>query len=151
MTGNVVKAPTGYGFNLFVPVSEGTGTHRVDGNVFEAGQSNTGLVPVPAPENSEGEGTGFWDWDPTLAPEATIVPNVEQKGRYNLFDQTLPLARQANRYPVMPTYQHVTPEAAVKAKKILPHWLWSFTLVRGSSAGVTKIAIRLDTARTKTA
>lgn len=151
VTGNVVAAPTGLGFNVWIPCAEGSGTHRVDGNVFEQGQCNQDLCPVPASEDANGDGTGLWDWDPSLAPAATIIPNALGKGRFNLYDVALPLARQANRYPILVPYQNVTPEAAVKAKKILPHWLWTFTLVRGPEVGVAKVAVRLDTARTQTA
>ena len=139
-----VELYSGAPVSLFVPTQAADGAWEVDGAAMEAGQVNANLVPVPA-RDADDNPVGWWDWDPDQTP--SITPNYDQQGGYNLFDQELKLARQANCYPVMAPHQSVTPEAAVKGKKILPHWLWRFTLVRGDEPGAVKVAIRLDTAR----
>lgn len=126
---------------MIVP-ADGDGTHDIDCSTIESGQINLNLTPVPNPA-----GLGKWDWDPDLTP--SIFPNEEGKGTYDLYIVTIPLVRQANRYPAL-YHGNVTPEAAVKAKKVLPHWEWVFTGHRGSVAGEVEIAIRLDAARVST-
>jgi hypothetical protein len=144
LDGNAVKVPTGAGFNVVVPTEPGTGSWNVDGAALEAGEINAGLVPVPSPTQ-----TGFWNWDPGSTPSLSPVSNpAAPDGAYNLFDAALPLARQANRYSCL-TEGDVTPQGAVKGKKILPHWLWRFTIHR-HAPGTLKVAVRLDMARVQT-
>jgi hypothetical protein len=137
-TGNANKVATGLGFNIIVPAVNGDWT--VDGSTLEAGEINQSLCPVP-----NTTGTGYWNWDPTASPSITPASG---DGAYDLFDVELPLARQANRYPLI-AQGHVTPEAAVKGKKVLPHWIWRFSVYR-KETGSVKVAVRLDTARLKT-
>ena len=143
--GNANKVSVGP-FNVIVPAPGNDGDWDVDGATMEAGEINLGLCPIPAGDPDEGGTSGWWDWDPAASP--SITPNLTQTGGYNLFDAALPLARQANRYPAGGAGD-VTPTAAVKGKKILPHWEWVFTLHQTGAAAV-KLAIRLDTARAKT-
>jgi len=142
--GNANKVATGLGFNVLVPAPLGDGDWNVDGSDMEAGEINQDLCPVP-----NTTGTGFWNWDPNASPSITPVANpLAPDGSYDLYDVQLPLARQANRYPLM-IEGNVTPVASIKGKKILPHWEWVFTLRRGV-IGTATVAIRLDTARKKT-
>lgn len=142
--GNANKVSVGP-FNIIVPAAN-DGDWDVDGTTLEAGEINQSLSPVPA-FNSAGDPNGWWDWDPTATP--SITPNLTNTGAFNLFDAAIPLGRQANRYPAI-TQGNVTPAGSIKAKKMLPHWEWVFTLRRGSTAGTVKVAIRLDTARLTT-
>jgi len=142
-TGNANKVSVGP-FNIIVPAA-GDGAWDVDGSDMEQGEINQSLSPVPAFDANSAP-NGWWNWDPTATP--SITPNFGNTGAYNLFDAELKLGRQANRYPL--TSGNVTPAASIKAKKILPHWIWRFTLKRGAVAGTAKIAIRLDLARLTT-
>jgi hypothetical protein len=142
--GNANKVATGAGFNIIVPAA-GNGDWNVDGSTLEAGEINLNLCPVPSFAEG-GTPSGYWDWNPLVNP--SITPSVPGQGHFNLFDATLPLARQANRYPCI-VDGAVTPVSSIKGKKILPHWEWVFSLYR-KEAGTVQVAIRLDTARVKT-
>jgi len=142
--GNANKVSVGP-FNVIVPAPGDDGDWNVDGATLEAGEINQGLCPVPAFDAS-GLPNGWWNWDPTESP--SLTPNLTNEGAYNLFDAVITLGRQANRYPL--TNGSVTPTAAIKGKKILPHWEWVFLAKRGATAGSLKMAARLDTARLKT-
>lgn len=142
--GNANKVATGLGFNIIVPAA-GNGDWNVDGATLQKGEINLNLCPVPAGGDDAAQ-TGWWDWNPLVSP--SITPNLNHTGAYNLFDATLPLVRQANRYPcIIPG--DVTPAASIKGKKVLPHWTWVFKLYR-KGTGTVSLAIRLDTARVKT-
>jgi len=141
--GNANKVSVGP-FNIILPAA-GDGDWNVDGSALEVGEINQSLSPVPA-FTAAGDPNGWWNWDPTASP--SLTPNLTGTGAYNLFDAEIILGRQANRYPL--SNGDVTPAASIKAKKILPHWLWRFTLKRGASLGAAKVAIRLDTSRLKT-
>lgn len=145
MDGNANKLPTGAGFNIIVPAPNNDGAWNVDGATLEAGEINLNLCPVPS-YSEGGTPAGYWDWNPLENP--SLVPSAPGQGHFNLFDATLPLARQANRYPCI-VDGNVTPVSSIKGKKILPHWVWAFTVYR-KEAGTVSVAIRLDTARIKT-
>lgn len=142
--GNADKVLTPFGFSIIIPNPLGTGAWNVDGTTLECGEVNSGLSPVPSPT-----GTGMWNWDPTQTPSLTPVDNpLAPNGSFDLYDDEIALAQQANRYSLL--YPgNVTPEAAVKGKKVLPHWLWRFTIHR-EDPGAVQVSVRLDTARLKT-
>jgi len=125
---------------FFYPAENGDFT--VDGSTLEVGTINQNLCPVPAAEDN----TGFWNWDPTQNPSITPAPN--QDGAYHLFAVEIVAVRQANKYPVKDG--EVTPAAGIQGKKVLPHWLWRFTLKKGPEATPTQCRILLYTARVKT-
>jgi hypothetical protein len=131
-------------FSIIIPAPGGDGDWNVDGSTFDAGELNKGLVPVP-----NGAGIGYWHWDPTQNPSIYPVANpASPDGAFDLYDGQIELARQANRYPVTAP-GNVTPAAAVKGKKVLPHWKWKFEVHR-EEAGTVQVAVRLDTARAST-
>jgi len=141
--GNANKVSVGP-FSIIVPAPLGDGDWNVDGAALTAGELNTDLCPVP-----NTTGTGYWNWDPALTPSIFPVDNpASPDGSYDLYDATLPLGRQANRYPLIAS-GNVTPAASIKGKKILPHWRWKFTVYR-HEAGQVQVSIRLDTARAAT-
>jgi hypothetical protein len=141
--GNANKVSVGP-FNIIVPAPLGDGDWNVDGAALTAGELNTDLCPVP-----NATGAGYWHWDPTQSPSIFPVTDpTTPDGAFDLYDATLPLARQANRYPLTAS-GNVTPAAAVKGKKVLPHWKWKFTVHR-EEAGTIQVSIRLDTARVST-
>lgn len=126
---------------VFVPVSSG-GTHTVDGSTKEVGDINLNLCPVPTDP-----GTGFWNWDPDQNP--SITPAPEKDGNYHLIPAEISALRQANKYPVADL--DVTPAAGIQGKKVLPHWVWRFTMTKGPEEGVpTKARILLYTSRKTT-
>ena len=135
-TGNAVLAG-----GVFVPVASG-GTHTVDGSIMEVGDINQDLCPVPTTP-----GTGFWNWDPDQTPSITPAPTRD--GNYHLIPAELSVLRQANKYPVADL--DVTPAAGIQGKKVLPHWIWRFTLTKGPEEGVeTKCRVLLYTSRKTT-
>ncbi|MDX1643436.1 MAG: hypothetical protein R3244_03655 [Thermoanaerobaculia bacterium] len=127
--------------NLFVPAA-GDGAYDVDGSTLEAGEVNLNLCPIPASP----EGTGFWNWDPEQDPSITPAPS--QDGNYHLMDVEVSALRQANKYPVADL--EVTPASGIQGKKVLPHWVWRFTMTKGPSGNETAARILLYTARAKT-
>jgi hypothetical protein len=140
--GNANKSDVG-GFNIIVPAPGNDGAWNVDGATLQVGEINQNFVPVP---NSSG--TGYWNWDCEANPSITPVANPgAPDGKYDLFDAQLPLARQANRVPVIPGGE-ITPPT-LKGKKILPHWKWKFTLHR-QATGTVEAAACLWLARLKT-
>lgn len=133
---------TQYGF--FVPAA-GDGSHDVDGSTLEAGEVNKDLCPVPA-YDADGNPTGYWNWDETQDPSITPAPNGD--GGYHLFAVELSVLRQANKYAVADL--EVTPASGIQGKKVLPHWIWRFTMQKGPSSNETSARILLYTARAKT-
>lgn len=134
--GNVVLVPHGPG-NVVIPSD--SGTHTLDTTVTSM-EYCPNAAPVPTP------GTGFWNWD----SESGIVPAPNGDGNFSIFTFDIPLVRQANKYPVIHSAD-VTPEAAVKGKKILPHWEWCFDIHKESDTGdPLMLAVKLDTSRLKT-
>ena len=141
--GNANKAPTGFGFNIIVPAPGDNGDWNVDGATLEAGEINQDLVPLPSDS-----GTGYWNWDPTVSPSITPVANpAAPDGGYNLYDAALPIARQANRVPLVCAGDCCP--STIKGKKILPHWVVKLSLHR-AAAGTVSAGFVLKTARIKT-
>lgn len=133
--GNANKVPTGLGFNIIVPAPGNNGDWNVDGSTLEGGQINQGLVPVP-----NTSGAGYWNWDPTADPSITPVANPgAPDGSYDLYDAALPLARQANRIPLLGIHGDVSPDA-VRPRLMLPHWKVKITVYRATSGTVTASA-----------
>ena len=143
--GNANKVSVGPGANIIVPAPLNDGDWNVDGATLVAGELNDGLAPVP-----NADAAGYWHWDPEASPSIfPVADSSAPDGSYDLFDFDIVLARQANRYPCMQV-GNVTPAAAIKGKKVLPHWVWVFTLYR-KTTGSVHVAVRLDTARKATA
>ena len=136
-TGNAVISN-----GVFVPIQTGDGSHTVDGTTLEVGHINQGLCPVPASV----EGTGFWNWDPDASP--SITPSYDMTGNYHLIPAEISVLRQANKYPIAD--MDVTPAAGIQGKKVLPHWVWRFTLKKGPDTGDTKFRVLLYTSRVTT-
>jgi len=140
--GNANKVSVGP-FSIIVPAPLGDGDWDVDGAALTAGEINTDLVPIPS------DGTGYWNWDPDTTPSITPVADPSAPdGAYNLFDAELPLARQANKLPCL-IGGSIAP-SALKGKKLLPHWVFVFTLHREIGAGSVEVACRMTLARKKT-
>jgi hypothetical protein len=78
VTGDFVKVNLAGPYNMFVPVSAGTGTWSLNLAEKHTGTTVLKCVPVPAPGN-----TGFFDYDSSAN---TLTINNGQTGGYNLFD-----------------------------------------------------------------
>jgi len=120
------------------------GDRVVDGLTMKAGEINLNLSPVPNPYKA-----GYWNWDPTKSPSITPVDDPSAPdGTFDLFNVNIPLVRQANRISLM-IGGDITPDS-LKGKKMLPHWILVFTVMRAKAAGLLKATARMTTARLKT-
>lgn len=128
--------------NMIVPNGGSTGWWNVDTSAMLVGEINENLVPVPD-ENSPQ--VGYWNWDCDASPSITPAAG---DGSFNLYDQPLPLVRQANRILCICKHKDCCPEA-LKGKKFLPHWKIRFYVNR-ATVGSLWVGFTLKTSRRKT-
>lgn len=89
---------------------------------------------VPVPNQT---GTGFWDWNTPITGWGTLVPNVNQKGNWDLFDFQIPLARPALRIPLLGDNQRLEVIVeTVTSMSICPQWVHLATLHNSGHTGL---------------
>lgn len=126
--------------NMIVPNGTSSGYWNVDGSTLVAGELNENLAPVPNDDD-----TGYWNWDPEASPSITPAAG---DGAFDLYDQNIPLVRQANRLGALLHEKDCCPES-LKGKKFLPHWKILFRVNRATT-GVLTTQFILKTSRKST-
>lgn len=115
------KAPTGAGFNVYVPVAAGTGDWDLDLTPTFASKQLLNVTLVPVAGN-----TGFFD---IHKPTNVVTINANQMGGYNLYDADIPLfmfARHLWGRPGGGVKRYA--EDGLVAKLMYPNWFIKFDL-----------------------
>jgi hypothetical protein len=131
--GDCNLVPTGLGFNIVVPAA-GDGSHTLQ-------------TPVLVPNAGK---TGYWDWDQSTTGHGTITPNVYGKGAFDMFDVELPLAKFANKVPILGTGSVHLGIHNVRSKALYPYWKCRVTLHNHDGAHTVLFAWHLVLGRART-
>lgn len=92
---------------------------------------------------------GFWEWDFPNTGKGTVSLGTPGASRAHLIAADYPLARFANRVPLMGSQERSFTLPAIEPKIMLPHWKGKVTLHNGGHAGL-KMAWHLMLARIRT-
>lgn len=119
------------GLNMFIPNATQQGDWDLDlEETLNANVPFTKVVPVPASKDTNGDYTGFFDWDPDTG---VVMLNASQKGRYNLFDQVIPLHPFVQKVPLLGDSVESFTVPAIKPYLVLPHWQVILTLYNSTT------------------
>ena len=118
------------------------------GNVNLVGPGNVLIVPgantnnqidltqaVPVPNLTM---TGFWDWTPPTngIGKGTIVPNLSQKGGYDLYTIQLQLTHPVTSLQMSGSHMFDLIIPALIPRKVLPQWLHKVIVTNSGHAGL---------------
>lgn len=139
-TGNANLIDPGVGAAILIVPAPGNGAFDID-------LATANLVPSDPDEDDAG--TGFFTWDNPDTGKGVVTVGSPGASQYNLFAAPIPLARFVNKFPMLDNGRQDITVAAIKIKKILPHWKIKVTVHNSGHAGL-KAAWYCTTARVKT-
>ena len=137
--GNCNRVATGAGFDIIVPAA-GNGEYDLDVG-----------VPVTAENAESAEPNGYWDYSDPWVGIGTVYPNVQGKGKYNLYTAELELAHFCRLHLLRDIGSRDVTVQNIKPKWILPQWKLKAVLHNASASKELSVAWDLELARRRTA